>query len=125
MKFTIARSPLARPILSLFSATEGRSFIDIDRDQLEIRFGFFHQVIARDQLRSVSLQPEPRWYQRSIGWRWNLGSRIALLGATHNLVRLELTERRRMFIGVWVRADEIIVSLEQPALFVESLRRTT
>ena len=39
-RFPIRISPLWRPVLLLFGATEGRSFAEIEDGELHVRFGF-------------------------------------------------------------------------------------
>ena len=121
MKFQIARSPTFAPLLALFSATRGRSFINVEPDEIEIRFGFTHQRIPRSEIRSVSLQKERPWYARSIGWRTNLKGGVSLVGTSFNLVKIEHALPRKIFVGISVLASEIIVSLEHPTQFVAAL----
>ena len=121
MRFQIARAPWLRPVLAVLGATEAGSFIDVEFDAIDIRFGFFHQRIARRELGSVSVIGRAPWYA-GLGWRTNLNGRVGLIGARVDLVRIELTSSRWMFVGVPVRAHELVVCVEHPAQFIEAVR---
>ncbi len=118
MRFQIARDAPFQPLLSLFSATEARSFVNVEADEVEIRFGFTHQRIQRTEIRSVSLAPRKGLFGWGIGWRTNLNGTVALVGSPNNLVKLELTLPRKIFVGISVTAKHIVLSLEKPAEFI-------
>lgn len=118
MRFQIARDSVFQPILSLFSATRARSFVNVEPDEVEIRFGFTHQRIPRSEIRSASRAPRRGLFGWGIGWRTNLNGTVALVGSSTNLVKLKLALPRRIFVGITVTAKEIVLSLEEPAEFI-------
>ncbi len=123
MRFQISRAGPFRWLLSAFSATEARSFIAVEPDALDIRFGFFHQRVARREVKAVRVEyREVPWYRLGIGWRTNFAGRVGLIGSPKNLVLIELSRPRRMFIGVSVVAKELLVSLDAPDQFVAAVR---
>lgn len=123
MRFQIERTPTWRWLLSAFGATADRSYVDVREGEVEIRFGFFHQTIPLAELRaaSVAMRQVP-WYAYSIGWRTNLRGAVGLIGAAKNVVKLELTRSRRVFIGLPVECRELYLSMEAPDAFVASLQ---
>jgi len=123
MRFQIDRTPTWSWLLSMFGATKDQSYVDVREGEVEVRFGFFRQVIPLSEIRAASVAARTLpWYQYSIGWRTNLAGRVALVGAARNLVKLELNHPRPMNIGIPVRCRELFVSMEAPDAFVAALQ---
>ena len=89
-----------------------------------MRFGSFLQRIPFREVISVAISARTLpWYMYSIGWRANLRGRVALVGASKNLVKLELlTARRVSLMGIPTTMRELYVSLEDPDAFVQVVR---
>ncbi len=60
IRFAIKRSPWWRPLLALFGATAARAYLDVDRERLVARFGWYRLEVPRAQVATV----EP------VRWRW-------------------------------------------------------
>lgn len=107
-----------RPLLLVGGALPGNSYVEIDGDELHLRFGaFFDHTIPRAQVISAEKRSWPLW--RGVGWRGNLSGRVGLIGSTEGVVELELSEPLRYW-GL-MRGTRIAVSLEQPELFLAAL----
>ena len=113
-RFAIKRSPWWRPLLALFGATAGRAYLDVDRERLVARFGWYRLEVPRAQVAAV----EPvrwRWWW-GIGWRSDLRARLGLIGATAPVLRIGLASPcRTRLLGIPFGLRELYVSVDDPA----------
>lgn len=119
-RFSIKRDGWEKPLLVLFGATDDRSYIDVDDDRVEVRFGFYHLEIPRDQIQSVAVAPWPWWGGH--GWRIRSRDSIGLIGASKPVVRFRLQPRlpvRILRLPVGLR--DFYVSVEDPDGLLEAL----
>lgn len=129
-RFAIRRDAVWRPLLALFGATGGRSFVALQDDVVGLRFGWtlhlrfgwlFDERVPLDEV--VEAVPAPWPLLGGIGWRTDFAGKVALVGSRRGVVRLRLRERRRVRLGLKVPCDVLYVSLEQPMAFLEELAR--
>ncbi len=99
-----------------------RSFVNVATDEVEVRFGFTHLRIPRSEIRSVTLDQQRGFFGWGIGWRTDLRGTVAPVGANDNFVKLDLAVPRKIFVGIPVTAQRIVLSLEQPAEFVAQFK---
>ena len=79
MRFPIRRSPWWVPLLLLFGATPGRSYVELADDRLVARFGWlFHHSFPLADIEGAGRRSWPLLY--GIGWRSNLFGVIGLIG---------------------------------------------
>jgi hypothetical protein len=112
------------PILALFGGTPSRSFVDVTRDVVRIRFGpLFDENIAHGMIADAGPANWSLW--RGIGWRIGRGRTIGLIGSLKNNVELRLREPIRVRFLFFPKACErIVVSLREPRQFLEHLGGT-
>ncbi len=119
-RFPILISPLWRPLLLLFGATPGLSYVAIEDDMLHARFGLlFDRRFPLTTIESVHRSSWPFLY--GIGWRTNFLGRFGLIGSHTRVVDVRFKERQK----VWriVPCRRLSVSLVDPDGFVEALSR--
>ena len=120
-RFAIRRAPIWRPLLALFGATAGNSWVAVEPDTVVIQFGRYHLEISRANIEQAGRGAWP-WIG-GIGWRTNFGGTLGLIGSLDGVVRLPLREpQRRRFFGIPMRVRDVYVSLEDPAGFLAALR---
>lgn len=121
MRFEIVRSPAVRPLLALFGATAQRSFVEVDADQVHIRFGAFDETVPRSEILEAY---RARWtLLAGIGWRL-VSDGVGLIGTTKNVVSLHLRTRRKvkLFPVVFsVTAEKLYVSVDRPDELIAAL----
>lgn len=109
-----------RPLFLLIGATPSRAFVEVDEDGLLLRFGWWSDRIELDEVASV----EPTRWRLAYG----LGMRIApkrtlgLVGSTQGAVAIELRGPRVFRVPFKMRFARLVVSFEEPELFVEMVR---
>ena len=113
-RFAIKRSPWWRPLLALFGATAERAYLEVDRERLVARFGWYRLEVPRAEVAAV----EParwRWWG-GIGWRSDLRGSLGLIGATAPVLRLRLARPHpTRLLGIPFRLRELYVSVDDPA----------
>jgi hypothetical protein len=124
MKYQMAKAKVWWPLLAALGATERRSYVAIDGDALEARFGLFRRRIPLSEISASSLaMKKVPWYRYSIGWRTDFVRRVALLSAARNVVGLKLKRARwTWLLGFPVRMGELFISMEDPEGFLKALR---
>jgi hypothetical protein len=119
-RFAIRRGPFWRPLLVLFGATASRSYVLVEEDFVEVRFGFFHRRFARDRIVAVR-QTEARWWY-GVGWHTYLVHSLILNGSLRGMVELELRPPELVWLlFIPVRCSRLHVSLEDPEGFVRAV----
>jgi hypothetical protein len=117
-RFPIRRSPWWRPLLLLFGATAGRSYVELAEDRLEARFGWlFRHSFPLGDIEGAARRSWPWLY--GIGWRSNLLGVLGLIGSRAGVVEIRLRQRRSLW--VLLRFNRLAVSLEDPDRFLEAL----
>jgi hypothetical protein len=120
-RFAIRRAAWVRPLLVLFGGTAERSFIDVAPDRVLVRFGWTELTIPRAAIHSVEPVRYPLW--GGIGWRWNFGRTIGLVGATAPVVRFRLDRPvPTRLLGIPIRCDDLYVSVEDPTGLLAELQ---
>ena len=113
-RFPIKRSPWWRPLLALFGATAARAYLEVDRERVVARFGWYRLEVPRAQVAAVEPVRGQWWW--GIGWRSDLWSRLGLIGATAPVLCLRLASpHRTRLLGVPLRLRELYVSVDDPA----------
>lgn len=109
-----------KPLLLLFTATRGRSYIDVEPITVRLRFGLFDETFPRSEIEAIEPGWWPPWY--GIGWRVAPGKRLGLIGSLLGLVEIRLRHRRRgAFLGVPFTYQTVVVSLEDPQVFAREI----
>ena len=120
MRFPILRSPWWAPLLLLFGATPGRSYVELADDRLVARFGWlFHYSFPLADIEGAGRRSWPLLY--GIGWRTNLFGVIGLIGSHRNVVEVRLKRRRWVWMLLPLSCNRLAVSLEDPEAFLEAL----
>jgi hypothetical protein len=120
MRFPILRSPWWAPLLLLFGATPGRSYVELADDRLVARFGWlFHYSFPLADIEGAGRRSWPLLY--GIGWRTNLFGVIGLIGSHRNVVEVRLKRRRWVWMLLPLPCNRLAVSLEDPKVFLEAL----
>jgi hypothetical protein len=119
-RFAIRRSPFWRPLLVLFGATASRSYVLVEQDAIEVRFGFFHHRFARERI-AAARQSEGRWWY-GIGWHTDLMQSLILNGSLGGIVELELRPPGLVWLlFIPIRCSRLYLSLEDPEGFVRAV----
>jgi len=121
-KFPIRIDPVWRPLLLLGGATQGSSYLEIERDALIVRFGWLYQDTL--QLSNIEGAEEGEWpIWMGIGWRVGFTDRLGLTGSYEGIVNVHFNEP----IHVWRIASfkTMAVSLEDPTTFVAAISGLT
>ena len=122
MRFPILRSPWWAPLLLLFGATPGRSYVELAGDRLVARFGWlFHHTFLLTDIEGARRRSWPWLY--GIGWRSNFIGLIGLIGSRGNVVEMRFKRRQRMWLLLPVSINRLAVSLEDPGAFLEALAK--
>jgi hypothetical protein len=113
------------PILALFGGTPSRSFVELTRDFVRIRFGpLFDERVPRETIAHAG--PVAWSLLGGIGWRLAAGRTIGLIGSRKDNVELRLREPIRVrFLFFPKRCERIVVSLRDPGRFLEHLGAPT
>jgi hypothetical protein len=119
-RYTICRDPWWVPLLVLFGATRKRSYVAVDDEWVEVRFGFFWRRFPRAHV--VGARTVRRGGGYDIGWHTNLLGAVMINGSLKGLVELRLgpPERFRLLF-VPVRCSRLYLSLEDPGGFLRAL----
>jgi hypothetical protein len=122
MRFPIRRDPWWVPLLLLFGATPGRSYVELDDDRLVARFGWlFHHSFPLIDIEGARPRSWPLLY--GTGWRSNLVGVIGLVGSRRNVVEVRLRRRRWIWMILPLSCNRLAFSLEDPEAFLEALAR--
>jgi hypothetical protein len=120
MRFPIRRDPWWAPLLLLFGATPGRSYVELAEDRLVARFGWlFHYSFPLTDIEGA--RPRSWLLLYGIGWRSNLFGVIGLIGSRGNVVEVRLRQRRWVWMLLPLPCNRLAVSLEDPQAFLEAL----
>ena len=120
-RFQIRRDQPWRPLLALFGATAGRSYVEIDDDTLHVRYGWL--VDKRFSLAEVASVRSRRWpWYYGIGWRSNLVGIIGLTGSLRGCVELAFRRRRWVWMLFPLPMSHLCITLEEPDAFIEALQ---
>jgi len=121
-RFPIRRDPWWVPLLLLFGATLGRSYVELADDRLVARFGWlFHHSFPLTGIEGARRRSWPWLY--GIGWRSNFIGLIGLIGSRGNVVEMRFKRRQRMWLLLPVSINRLAVSLEDPGAFLEALAK--
>jgi hypothetical protein len=119
-RFAIRRGTLWRPLLLLFGATAGRSYVELAEDRLAARFGWlFRHSFPLSDVEGAARTSWP--WLGGIGWRSNLVGGIGLIGSRAGVVEIHLRRRRWLWMLLPLPCNRLAVSLEQPEQFLEAL----
>lgn len=122
MKFAIRIDWIWRPLLLIGGATPANSYVEVDGDEIHLRFGLmFNERILKANIAAASGRPWPWW--RGIGLR-AAGEVCGLIGSREGVVELRLRERARVRIGFipWpFGIGRIAVSLEDPQACIDAI----
>jgi hypothetical protein len=126
MDFAMRYSPFMRVLLALLLAGPRHTRIHLDDRELELRMGVggwcFATRVPRSSVRSVEVRTE-----RLRGWGWGAHGwrgRWLVNGSMRGLVDVAIDPPvRARCLGWPIRLRLLIVSLEEPARFVEALRQ--
>jgi hypothetical protein len=122
IRFPILRSPLSAPLLRLFGATPGHSYVELTDDGLVARFGWlFHYSFPLADIEGAGRRSWPLLY--GVGWRSNLFGVVGLIGARENVVEVRLKQRRWIWMLLPLPCNRLAVSLEEPEAFLEALAK--
>ena len=120
MRFQMSRSSWAGPLLSVFGGTRTHSWVDVQAEAVEFRFGYFGLTVPRANIVAVEPYEGRVW---SWGWRTDFVRRLALLSSTGGVVRLTLKEPQFAWLFFMpVRFCEVLVSLEDVQGFLVATR---
>lgn len=120
MRFPIRRDPLWRPLLVLFGATAGRSWLEIDRNLLVARFGWlFRREFRLAEVESAQARGWPLLL--GIGWRLTYRGTMGLIGSRAGVVEVAFRRRYRSWPLLPVPFRRLDVSLEDPDSFLQAL----
>jgi hypothetical protein len=121
-RFPIRRSPVWRPLILLFGATAGRSYVELAEDRLAARFGWlFDHSFPLGGIEGAARRSWPWLY--GIGWRSNLFGVLGLIGSHAGVVEIRLRRRRWLWMLLPLPCNRLAVSLEDPEGFLEALGR--
>ena len=108
-----------KPLFVVTGLTPGRCYVEVGREVVRVRMGWsFSSDIPRASIRAARPVGEKRWSIGVHGWRglWLVN------GARGPLVAIELAPRARArVLGIRVRLDELIVSVEEPDAVIAAL----
>jgi hypothetical protein len=123
-RFAIRRDPVWRPLLVLFGATSGRSYVQIEGDRLSARYGWlFDKAYRLSDIESVRRRGWP--FFMGIGWRSNLVNLIGLIGSWNGVVEIRFREKQRGWLILPYSIIRLAISLEEPEAFIDTLGRAS
>ncbi len=123
MRFAIRRDWYWRPLLLLFGATAGRSWLQVSGGELRARYGWLFD--QRYPLGSVSGAGRRSWpLIYGVGWRFNFRDSLGLIGSHSNVVEIRFDRPRRAWIVFPVRYRRMAASLEDPDGFIAALEES-
>jgi hypothetical protein len=124
MEFAMRYSPFMRVLLTLMLAGPRRTRIHVDDRGLDLRMGAggwcYATRVPRSSVRSVESRTDPLrlWGWGAHGWR----GRWLVNGSMRGLVEIAIDPPARARCLGWpIRLRTLIVSVEEPAAFVEAL----
>ncbi|MRG97078.1 PH domain-containing protein [Polyangium spumosum] len=122
MRTEIRRSTWVKPLLSVFGGTAERSYVDIEGDEIHIRFGWlFDERIPLSRVTSVE---RARWpLLGGLGWRTNFVDTVAVVGSYDDVVKIRLSPSLPLRVLLRVPAETVYVSVQDPDAFVAEVRR--
>ena len=119
-RFRIRRTLWWRPLLLLFGATAGRSYVELTGDRLVAHFGWLYH--HRYPLSDIEGAKKRSWpLIAGIGWRTNLLGVIGLIGSRKGVVEIRFRRRRWVWMLLPLPLNRLAVSLEDPKAFLEAL----
>jgi hypothetical protein len=122
MRFPILRARWVLPLVVLFGATAGRSYVELTGDRLVARFGWLsHYTFPLADIESASRRSWPWFY--GVGWRTSFLGVLGLIGSLDNVVEMRLKHRRWLWMLLPLPCDRLAVSLEDPQAFLEALAK--
>jgi hypothetical protein len=121
-RFAILISPLWSALLLPFGVTGERAFVEIEDDELHVRFGWvFDQTFRVKDIEGVDLSHWPVW--AGIGPRINFRGLVGLVGTYVNTVELRFKKPQRVRLLVPVSCQRLLLSIEDPHDFMDALRK--
>ena len=124
MRFPIRRARWAVPLLVLFGATAGRSYVELTGDRLVARFGWLsHYTFPIADIESAARRSWPWFY--GIGWRTSFRGTVGLIGSLDNVVEMRFRRRRWLWMLLPLPCDRLAISLEDPEAFLEALAKAS
>lgn len=120
MTFAIRIDLIWRPFMLFLAATPANSYVEIDGNDIHLRFGrAFQQTIARDNV--IGAAPLPWSFMNGLGVRAG-GQIFGLIGSTGGVVELQLRDSVVMRFAAWPWAvRRIAISLEDPQGFIDAV----
>jgi hypothetical protein len=124
--FAMRYTPFVRVLLTLILAGPRQTQVHLDDRELRVRMGLggwcYTTRVPRSSIRSVEVRTEPLrgWGWGAHGWR----GRWLVNGSMRGLVDITVDPPARARCLGWpIRLRLLIVSLEEPASFVEAVRQ--
>ncbi len=117
--FTIARDWAWRAPLLIIGATESRSVVTLEEENIDLRFGIAHVRIPYSNVRKLA--------ERDWAWWLGYGIRIAsdktlgLVGSGHGVVQISLREPTVNGVLFMRHPKHVAVSLTDPAAFIAAV----
>jgi hypothetical protein len=110
--------PWWRPLLLVGGATSDTAYVELDKENLTFRFGFFYQqTFPRSEIEAASPREWPLWL--GVGWRTTFRGTVGLIGSYQGVVEVRLRSPARTW-GL-ISYDRLAVSLEEPEQFLAEL----
>jgi len=123
-KFSMALSPVWRPLLWPLGVTGDSAFAEVSEDDFHVRFGrFFDYHFPVEKVEKVTPARWPVW--AGVGARTNFRDTVGLIGTYVNVVEVVFTEPQRIRLGVPVRCRRLFFSIEDPHAFIAAFRKYT
>ena len=116
-RFTIRRDLIWSPFLLLIGAIESNSYVEIDGDSLNLRFGVYTATVPISEVDSIQSTTWALW--RGIGIRVSLRQSIGLIGSISGVIQFHLRTPCVSFLGI--KANTLFVSLDDPDGFINAL----
>jgi len=122
MRFPIRRTFWAVPLLLLFGATAGRSYVELTGDRLVARFGWLaHYTFPLAGIESAGRRSWP--LIGGLGWRTTFLGTIGLIGSYRNVVEVRFKRRRWLWMLLPLPCNRLAVSLKDPGAFLDALAK--
>ena len=107
------------PLLLLFGATRGTSYVEVRGKVVEFRMGLYRKRVPRAEIRGARLRRWRPW--EGIGWRTDREGAVLLVSAGRELVEVSFERPLRGWISLGKRYDRIAVSVEDPDGLIAAL----
>jgi hypothetical protein len=122
VRFAIRVDPWWLPLLALFGALPRWSYVALEDDRVRLRFGLFTCRFPRSSIVDARRVGGARAWGAGIGWHANFINGLAINGSLTGLVALRLSPAQLFWLGFLpARCSLLLVSLEEPAAFLEAL----